>query len=351
MKAILRILPCALATTPVVAQTLSEQSFRTPEYWAQPGLEVIHAAALYARGGTGRGVTVAMIDSGITPTHPEFSQRLAAPGYSYIDEQARVRDDPVGHGTNMAGLIAANKDQRGMHGVAFQAKLLPLQFGVRCAGPCAQPSEPFTFDTQIARAWQYAMAQGAQIFSNAWSNDLDPHILTGSHYRALMPASLAAAKDLVRQGALFVFPTGNEVRRQPQMEAGLPYLVPALEAGWLAVTAVKNDGSGITDKANACGIARAWCLAAPGGDAGAGKGLLTTDRHGGYAETTATSAAAAVVAGALAALQSHLPNLTPQQLRQRLLRSAKKTGVYADQALYGQGLLDLKAALALPNTD
>lgn len=321
--------------------------FETPEYLAQPGLAVIKAAKLYERGGTGDGVTVAVIDSGLTPGHPEFKQRLAGPGYSYIDNVygiSGVNDDPLGHGTQMAGLIAAAKDGKGMHGVAFAAKILPMQFGPECRNKCEKRSEPFEFDEQIARAWKASFGQGGHILSNSWSNDLDPHLLRESHYQQLMGTSLEVIRHLAREDVVFIFPTGNEVRREPQMEAGLPYLVDGIEEAWLAVTAVKNDGSGITDRANACGIARKWCIAAPGGDGGKGKGLLTTDKNGGYSEATATSAAVAVVAGAMAALKTRFPEMTFQQLRARLLQSANKTGVYANSEMYGQGLLDLDAA-------
>ncbi|WP_211443963.1 S8 family peptidase [Collimonas humicola] len=332
------VLSCSTAREP------ADRSFATPEYLAQPGLAVVKAAALYERGGTGAGVTVAVIDSGLMPSHQEFANRLAGPGYNYIEDVARVVDDPLNHGTKMAGLIAANRDYRGMHGVAYDAKILPMQFGASCKDRCDRRTEPFESDDQIARAWTDSYAQGVRILSNSWSNALDAHLLSESHYRQLMPDSLAVAKDLTGKDVVFVFPTGNEIRREPLMEAGLPYLVEGIEKGWLAVTAVRNDGSKITDKANACGIARNWCIAAPGGDGGKGNGLLTTDRDGAYSEATATSAAVAMVAGALAALKSRFPEMTTQQLRDRLLQTANRTGVYANSDLYGQGLLDLDAA-------
>jgi subtilisin family serine protease len=325
---------------------MGEYSFKTPEYLAQPGLAVIKAAALYERGGTGSGVTVAVIDSGITPNHPEFVNRLAGAGYNYIDDKFGVVDDYLNHGTQMAGLIAAGKNDKGMHGVAYNAKILPMQFGAKCKDKCDKDkkNEPYEFDDQIARAWTDSFAQGARILSNSWSNALDPHLLSESHYNQLMSDSLAVAKNLISKDVVFVFPTGNEIRRQPLIEAGLPHLVNGIEKGWLAVTAIKNDGSEITGKANACGIAREWCIAAPGGDGGKGNGLLTTDKDGGYSEATGTSAAVAVVAGAMAALKSRFPEMTTQQLRDRLLKTANKKGVYANSDLYGQGLLDLEAA-------
>lgn len=160
-----------------------------------------------------------------------------------------------------------------------------------------------------------------------------------------MGDSLAVAKKRVADGAVFVFSTGNEVKREPLAEPGLPALVPELEKGWIAVMALKNDGTAINLKSNYCGLAARWCIAVPGGDGGAG--LLTTQKDGSYGPTAGTSPAAALVSGALAALQSRFPDMTPQQIRERLLSTANRTGIYANSEAYGRGLMDLDAASRL----
>jgi subtilisin family serine protease len=72
--------------------------------------------------------------------------------------------------------------------------------------------------------------------------------------------------------------------------------------------------------------------------------LLTTQQDGSYGPTIGTSPAAALVSGALAALQSRYPQMTAQQLRERLLSTANRSGIYANSEAYGQGLMDLEAA-------
>ncbi|CAI8754432.1 hypothetical protein EMIT0P171_150032 [Pseudomonas sp. IT-P171] len=99
--------------------------FETLEYQGQQGLAVINASALYARGGTGQGVAVALVDSGLNSNLPEFQGRIADPGFDYVENRAGTFDR-VGHGTQMAGILAANKDDQGMHGVAFNAQLNPF---------------------------------------------------------------------------------------------------------------------------------------------------------------------------------------------------------------------------------
>jgi hypothetical protein len=278
---------------------------------------------------------VALIDSGLNNGLPEFQGRVAALGFDYVENQPGTFDR-VGHGTQMAGILAANKNDQGMHGVAFNAQLIPFRFG--------DNNEPFFFDSEIAHAWQSGFDSGARIFNNAWANSIPATEITEARYKQVMPDSLEAARKLVENGAVFVFPTGNELKREPLAEPGLPLALPELEKGWLAVVALKSDGSAINAKSNYCGVAAAWCIAVPGGDSGAGQGLLTTGKDGKYVQTAGTSPAVAIVSGALAALHSRYPELTAQQVRERLLASANRSGIYANSEAYGRGLLDLEAA-------
>jgi len=236
----------------------------------------------------------------------------------------------------MAGILAANKDDQGMHGVAFNAQLIPYRFG--------DDNEPFYFDGEIAQSWQAGFDKGARILNNSWANAIPATEINEARYKQVMPQSMVTARKLVEDGAVFVFPTGNELKREPLAEPGLPVALPELEKGWIAVVALKNDSSAINAKSNYCGVAAAWCIAVPGGDSGAGQGLLTTNRDGTYTQTAGTSPAAALVSGALAALQSRYPELTAQQVRERLLATANRTGLYANSEAYGRGLMDLEAA-------
>ena len=135
---------------------------------------------------------------------------------------------------------------------------------------------------------------------------------------------------------------GNSALPEVNFHAGLPHLVPELERGWLAVVAVGQDGD-LAFYSQECGVAAAWCIAAPGGDRRNGTGIYSTV-PGGYGRYQGTSMAAPHVSGALAALKSMFPNLGFQDVRDRILFTANGTGTYADPSIYGQGLLDLDAA-------
>ena len=153
----LLLMGCTAPPKPTSEQ-LAVRAFETPEYFAANALPIVKASTLYARGGTGQGVKVALIDSGLNSELPEFQGRLADIGYDFVRQQPGTVDIK-GHGTQMAGILAANKNAQGMHGIAFNAQLIPMRFG--------DDKEPFYFDSEIAQGWRLAHAQGARFFSNS----------------------------------------------------------------------------------------------------------------------------------------------------------------------------------------
>ena len=130
--------------------------------------------------------------------------------------------------------------------------------------------------------------------------------------------------------------------------AGLPARIPELRGHSLAVVATNPQGT-IAEFSNRCGIAKAFCLAAPGVDitgpapashceAGASQCFIKVEEAG-------TSSAAPFVTGGIGLLAQHFRDqLGNDELVERILATADKTGVYADADVYGQGFLDLDAA-------
>ena len=128
--------------------------------------------------------------------------------------------------------------------------------------------------------------------------------------------------------------------------AGLVARFSELQGHVLAVVAVSPPGSPgeqarIASFSNRCGSAADWCLAAPGTNVR----IATGDDA--FSTGSGTSYAAPMVTGALAAMKHYFRSqLSNTALVSRLLATADKSGAYANRALYGQGLLDLDAALA-----
>lgn len=174
--------------------------FETPEFNAQEGLGLVNASDAYLRGLTGEGVIVAVLDSGLDVTHPEFAGQIAPGGFDFVDDcefsdpGCAGATDPNGHGTHVAGIIAANKDDVGMHGVAFNSRILPLrflnQFGT---GPLSD----------VAPAFDLAVANGAAVINNSWGSDTDITTITREQIEIALPDLIAAVQRTVNAGDLF----------------------------------------------------------------------------------------------------------------------------------------------------
>lgn len=317
------------------------QSWRTPEYMAQWGLDHINAAKAYARGVDGTGVLVGIIDSGIFAGHSEFIGRYGG-GYDYPTETASSIDRG-GHGTGVASVIGANRDGKGMHGVAPGASLI-------VAG--TEDKLGYTNLAFAVRAYADLQARGVRIINNSYGDDHPITAFTRASFAAEYAESLGAYRRAVAAGVLSIWITHNDGRDQPSSNAGLPYLFPELERGWLAVTGV---GPGYEPwYTNRCGVAKNWCLAAPGGGDWwlpapyPDDPIVVADKNGGYTKTFGTSFAAPHVSGAAALVWQMFPFFSADQVRQTLLGTARDIGAPGVDEVFGYGLLDVGKAVLGP---
>ncbi len=304
-------------------------TFETTEYFASKGLAAVNASDAYGRGLTGAGVVVAILDTGLDINHPEFAGRVAPGGFSFINNNADITDGN-GHGTHVAGIIAANKDGAGMQGLAYGAGVLPIQIfaadgtGLSTVG--------------LAAATDYAIDSGAFVVNNSWGiNGKMVTDFTTAQILAAFGPEIAAYRRAAAADRVIVFAAHNAALDDPSPRAGLPYHVPDLQPYWLAVVATDQTGS-IASYSNRCGVAAAWCLAAPG------SAIVSAAPGGGYATKWGTSMAAPHVTAAVAVLKQLFPELSADVIVERLLATANDSGIYADPLIYGQGLLDLEAA-------
>jgi subtilisin family serine protease len=345
----------ASSAPPVPGRSLmysSPADFQTPEYNAQLGLRQVNAASMYFNGnyawyvgtandpaaGTGVGVKIAVADTGINAREGGTGSAInidVASSYDYIANRPGAGADDYGHGTHVAGIIAAPKNGTGMQGLAYNATLVNFKVGNATGAITAS-------DAQLADMMSRAANAGAMIINNSWALAGSPiTTFTTADLQSAMPLMIEASRAYVAKGGVVVFAAGNDGAINPAMQPGLPYRVSGIQPGWLAVVAVDDSGR-IASYSNRCGVAAAWCLAAPGGSSQTG--LFSMYNNGGYAYMYGTSMAAPHASAALAALKSMFVNLSYLQLRDRLLYTANRSGAYADSSVYGQGMMDLDAA-------
>jgi subtilisin family serine protease len=328
----------------------SASAFETSEYSAQTGLALAKASSMYYNGhyrwyaqnggtggnpsestaGTGTNIKVAVNDTGIS--HTALSSFMGSSvGYDYVTSTAGVSADGNGHGTHVAGIIAAPKDGTEMHGIAYNSTLVPFRI-FNNAGNWVMN------DALQANMILRAEAAGAYINNNSWgTTGVQITAFNATTLRASNPLFIAQLETYVANGGVVVFATGNQSYANPSPEAGAAALITSLRAGWLAVTAVDAAGT-IAAYANRCGTASSFCLAAQGSS------VYSTYTSNTYANLNGTSMAAPQVSGAIAGLKSMFPNLSYQDIAARLLTTANRTGIYASSAIYGQGLMDLESA-------
>lgn len=134
----------------------AQASAPDPLYAAQPAAQQWHLAELHKLA-TGRGVRVALVDSGVETQHPDLAGQVAL-NENFVDGRAPPAES---HGTAVAGIIAARADNGlGIVGVAPQARLLALR-------ACWQAAQAQTLCTSLglAKALYAAIQQGAHIIN------------------------------------------------------------------------------------------------------------------------------------------------------------------------------------------
>jgi subtilisin family serine protease len=301
-----------------------------PLFGQQWGLADIRAPAAWDRTVGDRAVTVAAVDTGIDLLHPDLSPNRwqnagEAPNGLDDDGDGRIDDlngwdfvaedadpaDPNGHGTHVAGTIAANGDDAvGAVGVSWRAGLMALR---------ALDANGSGFVSDVIQAYAYAARHGARIVNVSFG---------GPQYSQADYDAIRASDNL-----LFVAAAGNEGADNDAVPTypcsyGLPNVICVAAAGPdHALPFWSNRGRGSVD------------LAAPGVD------VLSTLPSGAHAAASGTSAAAPHVAGAAALLLAANPGLTASQLAQALLRGAVATPALQGLVATG-GRLDVTGALA-----
>ena len=317
------------STTPTSSTWISSVStaqvdvYETTEYNAQWGLNTINAAEAYAllaansKTVAGSGVKIGIIDTGVQTTHVEIAGNYTSSGsYDYVNGDSNPSDDNF-HGTHVASIAAGVKDNSGMHGVAYNATII--------AEKVLDSSGNGSY-YNVAGGISGAVTAGAKVINLSIGASSD-----GGLY---LKNALITAKN---SDVLSIAATGNDGVSQPDYPAY--YASDSSLTGYvLAVGALAYDGS-IASYSNYCGDAKSYCLVAPGSSIYA---AIPTDS---YATINGTSMATPHVAGAAAVLRGAWTFLTAPQVSQILLSTANSDFVGYSETIYGQGILDLYAAV------
>ena len=318
------------------------------EYRYNANLAQLNVLPLNNYGYDGTGINVAVVDSGIDASHPEFLNSTIR-GYDFSNSATGYGGDPNGHGTHVASIIAGDADGTGMRGVAYDATLYSYRVDADGDGTF----EALNTDSRTAAVARRHITDNIQVSNNSWGRKGDVTSYTNSQVRSSYRRSIAAFADAQAAGTLFVFAAGNSGNSEVSIDGGLPYHAPELVDAWLVVVA--SDENGVeTGFTNRCGVAAAFCVTAPGNRVLAADAGTT-----GYVALSGTFMAAPFVSGLAAALMEKFPNLTPKQIATRIKTTASlapltgffgetlaNDGTAAMEAIFGHGLVDSGAAAA-----
>lgn len=323
----------------------------TPTQPAQPPLDaqigLTNVAPAHEAGFNGQGQTIGVIDTGVTRNHPALAGRVAA-NLNYVDPSANnlAVDDVVGHGTAVAEIAAGVPFGTFAGGVAPQAQIVSARI-INDKAPTddgsGQGNKATTADP-LGTVNADVIAHGAHIINNSWGGiywDAADATANKSFHDAYAPFTANGAN-------LFVFAAGNDGRADPSDIAALPSRSADVEKGWLTVVALdSNNPDQIASYSNRCGIAKNYCLAAPGDVVVASAD--STASKATYQIWEGTSLAAPQVTGAAAVVHSAFPLLDYNAVRQIILGTADDLGDPGPDAVYGYGRLNVGRAIRGPS--
>ena len=361
------------------------------EYSSHWGLEAINASSAYARGATGNNVLIGITDSGLDETHAEIKGANLSPNSdleytNYIPNTRQKR-----HGTMVASIAAGTLEKNRstpMHGVGFDSDILfvaiqlaepdedydPVDLGdtdsdgnVTNADDVAQDFSGI--DNFFSSLFDFYDFYNADIVNNSYGFsgniiDYNEAQVRNAFPNTILSMSQEGTPDYDK--TIYVWAAGNAGgyddadNSNPELLAGMSYIIEEIQGHSIAVVSIDEDGE-ISDFSNRCGVAKDFCISAPGGgvtvayptsmdDAGIYEDEINdptscVQDNSCYAVAGGTSFAAPFVTGGLAAISSYFEGqLGSTEIVSRLFSTANKDGIYADSAVYGQGLMDLAAA-------
>lgn len=265
---------------------------------------------------TGQGVTVAVIDSGVDAKHEQLAGQVIG-GTDFLGAPGGPSTaDCNGHGTEVAGIIAAKPvGGKPLHGVAPGATLLSIRQNER------KGDEARGGTATLAAAIREAVARGAKVINISATTDQDDPVVRAA-------VDVALASDVV-----IVAAAGNdESGSRPDLAAKAVFW-PAFYDGVLAVAATDQADK----RADLSHSASYVDVAAPGRE------VLTTGANGPrlYTQVSGTSFAAPFVSGTAALIRAYHRNLSARQVVARILATA-------DVPPQGRGTADLGAGIVNP---
>lgn len=272
-----------------VEQIHLAEAINTPEYKKNFNqYNDIRLGYSIARGYTGKGTTIAVLDAGLDSVHGETVAKIAS---GPIAPDAKVDSYKIAY--NME----------------------------------------FVSYNEIGNV--ISSAGNADVFNSSWSVPMRAtelksrqHLINVTDKNFVNQLSAAAER-----GAIFVWAAGNDYSSQSSALSAIPSVMPEMQGHFINVVAWDTETGALADYSNACGITMGWCITAPGTN-------ISTDDI----VSSGTSFAAPIVSAAVAVIKEAFPYMAAEQITSLLFETARDLGTPGVDAIYGNGMLDLERA-------
>jgi subtilisin family serine protease len=297
------------STIPPTPVQVNDPDFNNPQRVYAPSLIQLTTGWGYSMGQSN--VVVAVVDSGVNAQHPDLQGRIL-PGYDFVNND-NDPDDDHGHGTHVAGIIAANANNGiGSAGVCPNCSILPVKV--------LNSSNVGTW-SDVVQGIIYAVEQNAGVINLSLGGTSDIQTVRN------------AVNYAVENNVIVVAAAGNS-------RSDVPFFPAAIEEV-IAVSATRNDDT-------------IWSLSNYGDYidvAAPGFAVYSTfadlnNYYGGYTFMSGTSMAAPHVAGLVGLIRSQQPDRTLAEIRQLISENATDLGDPGRDIYFGNGRIDVGASLA-----
>ena len=327
-------------------------TWETPEYFASNGLDLVNATAAYTLGYTGKGVRLGVCDDSVNFEHPEFSGKSASSMLvqartSAFDDTGKKIFVPLeidnwsefNHGTHVAGIAAAARDDSGMHGAAFDAEIAGTVSVQYYDGSQSKSDPGFNVFEP------YLSLSDVKVINNSWLGDDTEYInskVSLEDFRASALGNCGDLMDAISAAAdadkLLIFTTGNYGNPNPGLNAVAGLVKENAANHIISVTALDDRGRLSLENGRVSGpqlmgwfsdlacYAEDFTIAAPG------SGILSANANfaaDGKRDVlmSGTSMAAPFVTGGAALVQQAFPYLSAKQIGDVLLSTANADAV------------------------
>ncbi|WP_432105267.1 type VII secretion-associated serine protease mycosin [Streptomyces sp. bgisy091] len=320
------VLLVTLPTLPAAAEDSTQCTFPAKPYAGRPwALQRVLMDELWGQS-TGKGVRVAVIDTGVDVKNPQLAKAVDTGSGSNLlpknlkDENGSPIErgkengttDVVGHGTKVAGIIAAREAKgTGFTGLAPDATIIPIQ---------QNDAEGHGTAETLAAAIDHAVREGADVIniSQDTANAVEP-----------APALKQAVDAALAEEVVVVASAGND-----GLDGTLKETYPASFPGVLAVAASdrNNERAAFSQSGEFVGVA------APGVD------MIATVPGGGHCSDNGTSFSAPYVSGVAALIKAKHKDWTQEQIVAQIEQTAERS-IAGHDPLVGWGVVDPVRAL------